>query len=44
MPRRLFGLCPAGLHGKPGHQVLAVEPSVWAWLQMGAPGPEEGVL
>ena len=34
----MFGLCPTGLRGKPGHQALAIEPSVWAWLQTGAPG------
>ena len=38
VPRSLFGLCPTGLRGKPGHQALAIEPSVWAWLQTGAPG------
>ena len=30
---RFFGLCD-----KPGHQVLANKPSVWTWLQTGAPG------
>ena len=33
-----FGLFPAGLRGKPGHQTLADEPSIWAWFQTGAPG------
>ena len=33
-----FGLCPAGLRGKPGHQTLADESAFWAWLQKWTPG------
>uniref|UniRef100_A0A8C4TJ25 HECT-type E3 ubiquitin transferase n=1 Tax=Erpetoichthys calabaricus TaxID=27687 RepID=A0A8C4TJ25_ERPCA len=37
-PRCLFGLCPAEPHGcRPGHQALAIEPHLQAWLQSGAP-------
>ena len=38
VPRHFFGLGPAGLRGKPGHQALVCGPSVRAWLQTGAPG------
>ena len=38
VPRCFFGLGPAGLRGKPGHQALVCGPSVRAWLQTGAPG------